>query len=35
MLSKIGFKEELILFSQSPKTGIALAKRDKFDLVVC
>ncbi|ROO77092.1 response regulator [Vibrio crassostreae] len=35
MLSKIGFNEKSIFFSQSPKTGISIAKREVFDLVIC
>ncbi|MEZ9317737.1 response regulator [Vibrio lentus] len=35
MLSKMGFDEKRIFFSQSPKVGISIAKRETFDLVIC
>ncbi|WP_261883638.1 response regulator [Vibrio pelagius] len=35
MLSRIGFSERNIAFSQSPKNGIALAKKELFDVIIC
>lgn len=35
MLSSIGFKEDNILFSQNPKTGVLIAQRESLQLIVC
>lgn len=35
ILSKIGFNDKNILFSQKPKAGVTICRRDDFDVVIC